>query len=104
MDKIETYPHSFELAGELWELHKNMIRWVRVSGEENKMSLTGEIVGVAVFQDLDDAVVVVEYPHNEVFHTMGKQSGWKGPFRHLEDVVVEADRVVVIDAEGRHPL
>jgi len=104
MIKIDTYPYGFELSGEQWELHENMVRWVRVSGEENKMSLTGNVVGAAVFEDADDAVVVVEYPHNEVFHTMGKQTGWKGPFKELKDVVHRNGRVVVLDAEGEHAL
>ena len=104
MIKVETYPHSFKLSGELWELNKNMIRWIRVNGEENKMSLTGDVVGVAVFNELDDAVVVIEYPHNKVFHTMGKQSGWKGPFKGLSSVVLKDGKPTVTDSTGDHTL
>jgi hypothetical protein len=108
MDKISTYPQTFKIRGDTFELHKNMVRKVDAQGIEGKLSLVGDVIGAAVSESADEYAVAVQY--KEGVYCISKKSGWFGPFDKVQDVVVdEAKGVAVVDGTlkgkaGKYPL
>ncbi len=110
MIKVDTYPHTFQLSGETIELNKSGIRWIRVTGIENRMNLEGNIIGVAAFPGNDEYVIVIDDPVIKGKFMISKQNGWFGPFAEVNDVTFDHARNVslvhgMLDGkEGAFPL
>jgi hypothetical protein len=110
IQKIEEYPLTFELSGETIELHQSMMRWIRVNGIENRMSIEGNNVGVALFPEHDEYVIVIDDPVRRGTFFISKQNGWFGPFTEVSDVVWDEDAGAACvvgkqdGASGRYPL
>ncbi len=94
--KIENYPFKFTLAGETWELSKNMIVRIKADGEENKLSLSGNVTDIDYSETVNEYVVTVDNLDGTTF-LMSKRYGWIGPFEDVKSIDFnEARKVAVV--------
>ena len=93
--KIENYPFEFTLAGETWELSRNMIVRMKSDGEENKLSLSGNVTDIDFSETVNEYVVTVDNLDGTTF-LMSKNYGWIGPFENVEAVDFDEKRGVAL--------
>ena len=88
---IDNYPCIFSLAGESWELEKNTIRRVKKDGEEDKLTMSGDVTGVEYSEKLDEYVFVVDNLNNS-YSLISKKHGWIGPFEKINSIEFDMEK------------
>ena len=87
MDKISDFPHTLQVAGETIKLEQNRIYKTWADGSTGSMSVTSDVIGVAVSEPLDEYVIVMKSVDG--FHVMSRIQGWFGPYDEIEDIVFD---------------
>ena len=88
MEKIEQFPKTIEVAGETIKMEKNRIYKTWDDGSTGSMSITSDVVGVAVSEPMDEYVIVMSSVDG--FHVMSRIQGWFGPFDAVDDIAFDA--------------
>ncbi len=100
MKRITEYPYAYELSGETWDLHENMLRRILANGRELKLSLDGKIIGAEVSEELDDMAIAVLYEPEMETYFITKRYGWLGPFTDVEKVEFDRnEKAAVVTAQ-----
>ena len=92
MEKIENFPHTVTVAGETIKMEKNRIYKTWADGLTGSMSITSDVIGVAVSEPLEEYVIVMKSVDG--FHVMSRIQGWFGPFEKVDDISFDASKKV----------
>jgi hypothetical protein len=108
MERIEKFPHSVTVAGDTIKMEKNRIYKNWADGSTGSMSITSDVIGVAVSEAVSEYVIVMSSVDG--YHVMSRLQGWFGPFRELTDIAFDEAKgySAVVgkkgDQEGTFPL
>jgi hypothetical protein len=84
MEEISQFPHTINVAGETIKMEKNRIYKTWADGSTGSMSISSDIIGVAVSEPCDEYVIVMTSVDG--FHVMSRIQGWFGPFEKVDDI------------------
>lgn len=87
MENIEQFPHTVQVAGETIKMEKNRIYKTWADGSTGSMSITSDVVGVAVSEPAEEYVIVMTSVDG--YHVMSRRQGWFGPFEQVDDIAFD---------------